>query len=282
MIDIESGEIQTIAGDGEEEVLDGEGLSARFHNIESLTTDGTTVWVADLRCLRAVETVAPYTVTTIAGDIIRPGCDDGFSDVASFNQIRGLTYLNGCIWFVDGDCSTLRRFNSPTGEVVTVAGSPWEEGVERFGVDGVGLDAKFEDPMYMAVGASDILYISETNGATIRAFDTRTNEVTTIAGNGMPMYFDAIGTDARIARPRGLTFDGTSLYFVEYNQHTVRQIVLSTLSVTTMIGSHGEAGYLEEVGLDARLFNPIDIVYHPDTGALYFVDAGNYVIRRIQ
>jgi hypothetical protein len=113
-------------------------------------------------------------------------------------------------------------------------------------------------------------------------------EVTTFAGiNGMAGHVDGIGTAARIHRPRGITADASSIYFVEFNAHTVRQGVIATQSVTTLAGmadtSGGSTGgYTEGVGLAAEFSNPFSVAYHFPSSSLFVVDGGNAVIRRIQ
>jgi hypothetical protein len=182
------------------------------------------------------------------------------------------------VWFLDANCATVRRFDPSTSDVITVAGTANMTGT----VDGVGPAARFISPRYMATDNSGMLYIADTNGATIRALNTVTFEVTTFAGDGTQGYVDGIGTAARIHRPRGMTSDGTSVYWVEFNQHTIRQGVAATRSVTTMVGSPGAAGYIEDTGSLARLDGPFGVAFHFPSRSLFFIDAANSVIRRIQ
>jgi hypothetical protein len=139
----------------------------------------------------------------------------------------------------------------------------------------------------MCTDNSGMLYIADTNGNKIRAYNTMTREVTTFAGDGTSGYADGAGTAALVHRPRGMTSDGTSIYFAEFDQHTIRQGVLATLGVTTLVGQHcsGAAtcpgGYLEGVGTAARLDGPFSVVFHYPSRSLFFVDSANFVIRRI-
>ncbi len=134
-----------------------------------------------------------------------------------------------------------------------------------------------------------MLYIADTNGATIRAYNTATTEVTTLAGNGTPGYVDGVGGAVRVDRPRGLAFDGASLYWVEFAQQAVRQIVLPAGSVSTMLGDHCDGvvappcpgTYIEGTGIDAHLNAPWDIDYHAPSNSLFLFDSGNFVLRRL-
>jgi hypothetical protein len=137
------------------------------------------------------------------------------------------------------------------------------------------------------------LFVADTNGATVRAFNTSTGYLGTYAGTGTCGYVDGSGAAAAIHRPRGLTSDGTSLYWVEVDAHTIRQGVIATGAVTTMIASaatcattcscaSNPGSYLEGTGSAARVAAPFSITYHFPSRSLFFVDGGNAVIRRIQ
>ena len=110
--------------------------------------------------------------------------------------------------------------------------------------------------------------------------------MTTFAGDGTSGYVDGTGTAALIHRPRGMTSDGTSIYWVEFNQHTVRQGILATQVVSTLVGTHCggsmpcTGGYTEGVGTGALFDGPFAIAFHYPSNSLYIVDSGNFVIRR--
>lgn len=158
---------------------------------------------------------------------------------------------------------------------------------------------------------SGVLYISDTNGAKIRALTVATSNVTTFAGNGTQGYVDGgggPGGPARIHRPRGITSDGTSIYWVEFNAHSVRQGVLATLDVSTLAGAVTTCtgagtcsglmcrggvclpagagpvggGYLEGVGILAQFQGPFSVAYHFPSNSIFVVDGANDVIRRIR
>jgi cysteine-rich repeat protein len=285
-IDIATADVVTIAGDaigGTQGFLDASvGANARFGWIEAVTTDGHTLWVGDTHCIRAIDIADPYPVTTVAGSGVQNHLD-GTGLSAEFDDIRGLTYYDGYVYLLDAASATLRRFDPVTTEVVTLAGQPYATGT----TDGVGAAARFSSPRYMCSDNSGMLYVADTNGFKIRSYNTSTQEVSTFAGDGTSGYVDGVGTLARIFRPRGMTSDGTSIYWVECDQHTVRQGVLATASVTTLVGTHcGGAtctgSYAEGVGT-AALFNvPFDVAFHLPTDTLFVVDSANFVIRTVR
>jgi hypothetical protein len=290
--------VETIAGDslnGNAGYMDDPmGLKARFTGIEALTTDGRTLWVADSgnHVIRAVDLENPdFPVTTVAG-VQYPGGTNQYLDHADplqayFDGLRGLTYYRNVIYLVDGNASTLRSFDLNTGEVKTLAGQPGSPG----DVDAVGTNARFVSPRYMTSDNSGMLYIADTEGAKIRSYNTMTGKVGTFAGNGTQGYVDGQAAAVMIHRPRGLTSDGTSIYWVEFNSHTVRQAHLNKLDedwmVTTLVGTPipgpcgGSGGYLEGVGNQAEFSCPYSLVYHFPTRSIYVLDSGNLVIRQI-
>jgi DNA-binding beta-propeller fold protein YncE len=247
----------------------------------AITTDGHTLWVAGYRRIRAVDLAPPYAVTTVAGSGAQ-GDDDGFGLSAEFDDLRGLTYYDGLVYLVDGAAYTLRSFDPVSTEVVTLAGQPYIPGQ----TDGIGSAARFVSPRYVASDNSGMLYVADTNGNKIRAFNTMTDEVTTFAGDGTVGYADGTGTAALIHRPRGMTSDGTSLYWVEFNQHTIRQGIFSNQRVSTLAGTHCggtdpcAGGYASGVGTAALFDQPFAIAFHYPSNSLYVVDSANFLIRR--
>ena len=293
-VDVATALVQTIAGDvvgGATGYVDAPvGLNARFGSVEAITTDGSTVWIADAanHVIRAMSTTAPHAVTTAVGSGTQ-GYADGIGNAVQLDGIRGLTYFGGYVYFVDGSASTLRRYDPATGEVLTLAGVPYQQGQ----TDGLGAAARFISPRYMASDGSGMLYVADTNGNTIRAYNTVTTEVTTFAGNGACGYVDGVGAAAQIHRPRGMTSDGTSVYWVEFNAHTIRQAVAATASVSTMLGTPPACvvtcscgatpagGYAEGVGAAAAFDSPFSMVYHYPSKSLFVFDSNNHVIRRV-
>jgi outer membrane protein assembly factor BamB len=291
-IEIATATVQTIAGNAMTGYVDNPtGTNARFGNIGAITTDGATIWVADgaNRVIRAVSTTPPYAVTTAVGSGTQ-GHVDGIGGAVQFDDLRGLTYYNGHVYLLDANAATLRRFDPATGEVITLAGTAYSLGQ----TDGMGTAALFTSPRYMASDGTGILYISDTNGNKIRSYDTSSTEVRTFAGTGTCGYADGPGATAQVHRPRGMTSDSTSIYWVEFNAHTIRQAVIATADVSTFAGTAAACavncscmpapagGYLEGTGVTSQWSNPFSTVFHFPSRSLFVVDGGNFVIRRIQ
>jgi cysteine-rich repeat protein len=288
-IQISNAQVVTIAGDAvggaPGDVDSPNGLTARFAGVEAITTDSNFLWVADSgnHKLKRITLTAPYAVTTVAGSGAQ-AVTDGIGNAAAFDDLRGVTWYAGMVYMLDANGAVLRRFDPQTQEVLTIAGQVGNPGV----ADGFGLNAQFISPRYMVSDNSGTLYISDTNGYHIRYYNIAQDYVGTFAGTGVQGYTDGIGTMAAVHRPRGMASDGTSIYWAEFNQHTIRQGILASGSVTTLLGQHCNGamvcsgGYTEGVGIMAQLDGPYGLAWHFPSNSLFVLDSTNRVIRRIQ
>lgn len=284
-VEIATADAVTIAGGPLGNMDAAVGTNARFGWIEGLATDGTTLWIADEpnHVIKAMDVAPPHAVTTVAGSGVNQVLD-GNGVGAAFSGVRGITYYDGMLYVLDGNNAILRRFDPVSGDVTTIAGTAGQTGQ----VDGFGAAARFISPRYMTSDNSGVLYIADTNGNTIRTYDTFDTYVGTFAGAAMMGYADGIGAAAVIHRPRGMTSDGTSIYFSEFDQHTIRQGVIATTEVTTNVGQHCNGapcggGYQEGQGTaTTQLDSPVGLAFHPPTDTVFVCDTGNNVIRTLR
>ena len=123
--------------------------------------------------------------------------------------------------------------------------------------------------------------MTEIGNETIRKIVIATGEVTTLAGTtGVRGYANGIGTAATFSDPRGITTDGTNLYVTDYNNRTIRKIVISTGVVTTLAGTVGTTGSADnETGTAATFNYPADLT--TDGTNLYVTDTFSHTIRQI-
>lgn len=290
-IDLNTALVTTIAGSvtGQSGYQDAPiGTNARFNDVEAITTDGEVLWVGDRNNhrLRAVSLTPPHAVTTVACSGAPNVFDSDIDGLTSdCNDIRGLTYYKGLVYMLDLSGRVLRTFDPQTTLIKTLAGNS----LVKKSVDGVGFDASFAGPRHMTADSSGLLYIADSDGFTLRTYHTVTGYVQTILGVADEKdYIDGDLATARLSRPRGLASDGTSLYFTEIEQHTVRQMDLATQSVSTNLGQHCDGddmcmgGYMEGTGMAALVSGPLSLVYHYPGKALYVLDSANKVMRKIQ
>jgi hypothetical protein len=85
-----------------------------------------------------------------------------------------------------------------------------------------------------------------------------------------------------------MTSDGTSIYFSEFNQHTIRQGVIATTEITTNIGQDCGGGpcvggYQEGQGTaNTQLQSPVGLAFHYPSNTVFVCDTGNNVIRTLR
>lgn len=105
-----------------------------------------------------------------------------------------------------------------------------------------------------------------------------TGVVTTFAGSTRGSA-DGIGTNAQFRFPFGVSAspDGTKLFIGD--SYTVRQIVISTVAVTTLAG--GSSGFVDGTGGSARFAYPRGLRVSPDSTIVYVCDTSNHAIRQI-
>jgi cysteine-rich repeat protein len=296
LIEINSRAVTTVAGSASEGgYFDGAtGAESRFADLRGIATDGTTIWVADVgnHVIRAINPALGYAVTTVAGyQETTPPIDivDGMLGVARLDSPRGLTYHDGKVYFLEPNKSVLRVFNPGDTMVTTIAGTLSSPGPN----DGFGLQAQFNGPRHITVAGPTSLFISDTTGRKIRSYDTMTGEVKTIAGTATCGYGVGNALAANLYSPRGLALDGQNLYFVEDTAHTIRQLRVDTMDLSTLSGTPetclatclctaSSGAYAEGSGGAAKWNTPYDMVYHAGTHALYVSDGDNYVIRKIE
>jgi len=156
------------------------------------------------------------------------------------------------------------------------------------GDQAAAVNAQLNAPSDLVVDANGNLYISDSNNHRIRKVDGFGN-ITTFAGNGTAAFvgdqYQAI--KASFNEPVALALSPTSsgtnqLYIVDRKNSRIRQIDLTTNTITTIVGT-GNRGYTGDGGLatDARLDWPTGIAVD-NKGDIYISDSNNQVIRKVE
>ncbi|MBK6608013.1 MAG: hypothetical protein IPG24_21665 [Leptospiraceae bacterium] len=87
---------------------------------------------------------------------------------------------------------------------------------------------------------------------------------------------DGTGLAAEFNDPHGIETDGANLFITEFDGRRIRRVKISSLEVVTIAGADG---YQDGIGASALLGNLGGIT--SDGTRLYFVDASNHAVRRI-
>lgn len=178
--------------------------------------------------------------------------DDGRPAMdARLYDIVGLAVdARGDVYVVDKGSNRIRKIDSRTGIISTVAG------VCRYGYDGdekPAVRAMLHAPEAVIFDQDDNLYISDTMNHRVRKVDVKTGLIATVAGNGDSGYEDKniggcgaarfvakesagmlrhgdglLGTEAVVNSPVGLALDSQGhLYICERGENKIRRLKLS-------------------------------------------------------
>lgn len=256
-----------------------------FNRPTGITADDTNIYVADSgsNSIRFIE-IATNKVTMVVGSAtgLAGSADSTDKTAALFNQPIGITTDGVNLYVTDYNNATVRRVVIATGAVYTVAGISGTIG----STDGFQGNALFNRPGHITTDGTN-LFLTDFNNRTIRKIVISTGEVTTIAGRTGQLgtdggTTDGTGPEARFNQPNGITTDGTNLYVTDSYQYTIRKIVISTGTVTTISGISGTAGIGGSVDSPGTPSYYIPIGITTDGTNLFVADTFNNTIRKIQ
>ncbi len=277
-IAVSTGAVSTLAGlAGSSGSSDGTGTAARFDNPSGVAVDGAgNVYVADTlnHTLRKITSFG--VVTTLAGSPGIVGSIDGTGSEARFQGPQGLAIDgSGRLYVADTNNHTVRKLVLSTGVATTVAGLAGNSG----SADGPGGLARFDFPSGVAVDGAGNLLIADTENHTIRQI-LPSGLVSTVAGlAGASGGADGTGSAARFDAPSGVAAAPSGdLCVADTDNHTIRKVVPSTGTVTTLAGLAGTPGSSDGLGSAVRFFSPTGIAAD-NSGNLYIADTNNDTLR---
>jgi hypothetical protein len=270
--------LTTLAGSsGNTGTTNSTGTSAKFNGLQGIASDTSgNLFVSDMYNYAIREITSPIstaTVTTFAGVVGTTGTANGTTTAAYFNYPRGIAIdSSNNIYVADTNNSTVRAITS-AGVVTTLAGYAGTTGY----TNGTSSAANFNYPSGVATDGTYV-FVADTLNNQIRKIVISSGVVTNLAGHasGSSGYTNATGTSAYFNTPIGIATDGTNVYVVDFGNHAIRQIVISTGVVTTLAGN-GTSGYVNATGTSAYFSNPIGIAYY--SGNLYVTDQSGTHIR---
>ncbi|MGZ9147157.1 MAG: NHL repeat-containing protein [Candidatus Deferrimicrobiaceae bacterium] len=169
----------------------------------------------------------------------------------------------------DNDVGTAESVAAPAG----AAGGPGF-------FDGSASDpVRFDSPYAVAVTATGDRFVADTKNHVIRKIDAA-GRVTTFAGAfGVAGSADGTGAAARFNLPSGIVAVGTTLYVCDTGNHTIRKIVSTSGLVTTVAGTPGVPGAVDNTLTGNVLFSSPRGITSDGGTTLYVADTGNHKIR---
>ena len=216
---------------------------------------------------------------TILAGSGQKGSKDGVGKAAEFNAPHNLAVApNGMIYIADTSNHRIRRLNSKTRQVITIAG-----GDKGFAGDGgPATDAQFDQAYHVAIDAdAKNLYVCDLGNRRVRKIDLANGTISTVAGNGksgVPAD-GAKATEAPLVDPRAVAVDKSGrLWILERSGHALR--VVEDGKVRTVAGT-GQKGFEGDGGpaLKAKMNGPKFLWIDP-AGDVLIADTENHCIRK--
>ena len=185
--------IGPLAGNGREDIVDGPFLpkepyqtgAASFAQPSGFAADDKFLYLADSEgsSIRKIPLSGKGEITTLVGTADRSsarlftfGDQDGKRNRVLLQHPLGLAYQKGTLYVADTYNNKIKAINAETGESKTISGT---------GKPGNGnKPAQFDEPSGLAI-AKDKLFIADTNNHSIRVFDLKSREVTTLDIKGL-------------------------------------------------------------------------------------------------
>lgn len=284
------GTVTTIAGDGAAGFQDGTGAQARFNAPRSIAVDRQgNLYVADTGNAAVRFISVGNVVRTLAGDGT-VGSND--SPNARFNGLAGVA-IDGdsvFVYLADSGNHRIRRLDQ-SNTVITIAGA------ERGFADGSVSQARFADPMGIAVDGAGKLIVVDSTNSLVRFVDPGSapssapgsagilpaspsfppaSAVSTIAGTGDRGLTDGTGTIARFFTPHGVAVSQSSAIIVADTGNQVLRRILLPPVITALEPFKAKAG--ESVRVEGERFDGLS----PDRNTVRFTNkAGSQSLAQV-
>jgi DNA-binding beta-propeller fold protein YncE len=275
--------VTTLAG-ASQGSTDGLGTNSQFYYPRgvSVSTDGTFALVADTnnQLIRQI-VIATAAVTTLAGDLagLSTGSSDGVGTNSQFNNPTAVFIsADGSYALVtDTFNQVIRHIVITTAVVTTLAGLALSSGA----TDGIGTNSQFFYPTGVSISADgSFALVADHGNFLVRHILISTATVTTLAGSTLGST-NGIGTNSQFNRPYGVSISADDSYALvtDTNNNLLRQIDISTGSVTTLAGS--SVGSANGIGTNSQFNDPTGVIIAADNSYALVTEGSGHLIRQI-
>ena len=243
-VDLRAGQVETIAGTGEQGYDRTGGQPGRSTSLSSpwdvaLHNDVVYIAMAGIHQLWSLDLetgiVGPYAGSG------REAITDGPLATSALAQPSGITVGNDGsggerLYFADSETSAIRNCDlDPNGSVRTLIGL----GLFEFGdVDGDDFRVRMQHPIGITHHVSDdgggVLYVADTYNHKIKRVLPKTRSAFTVAGAGKPGHVDGLFAQARFSEPSGLSIANGMMYIADTNNHAIRVANMEAEEVATL------------------------------------------------
>ncbi len=216
-------------------------------------------------------------VTTFAGSPLVSGATDGPMPGALFSSPQDAVIdKSGNVYVADSGNHTIRKIETATGKVLTVAGLAGASGSN----DGAGETARFNTPRALCLDSQGNVWVADSQNHTIRRI-APDGTVSTVAGTaGAWGWADGKGAEARFDDPGGIAVDAAGIVYIsDRDNHVIRKLTPDG-TVTTLAGTPRKAGSANGPGQQARFRQPGKIVLDLQ-GNILVADHQNALVRKV-
>jgi hypothetical protein len=260
------GTVSTFVGGGSGS-LPGYGTSislGQWYSFGSMAIDHqNTIWISSLYQYGFIS----------AGGMLRIGTD-GYVEFLAYNgmsQNSGICVDSGNnLYYSTYSGNQIYRL-SASGSLTLFAGSG-----SSGSTDANGIYASFNSPCNLAADTAGNIYVWDTGNNRIRRIDQSQN-VTTIAGNGVSGNADGTGLNTEFSGIRSLCVDDWGNVIMACGS-TIRKMTATT-NVVTMAGSFSQSSYANGAGALARFNGAYGVCL--SQGMVFVADQNNQRIRVI-
>jgi hypothetical protein len=275
-VPLNRGVTSLLAGSGTAAFADGTGAAASFYDPWGVAVDSSGVLFIGDRTNNLIRRITPQgVVTTFAGNRSQ-NLINGTGTNAALASPRGVAFDSAGNLYVGDTFSNSIRKITPAAVVTTLAGN-----ITGGHADGTGTNARFNQPIGVAVDSAGNVYVGDQSNSCIRRV-TPGGVVTTFAGGtgGIAGAFaDGTGTNARFSYPQGVAIDSAgNVYVADEQNHRIRKI--TPLGVVTTLAGNGNQGGTDGTGTNATFSFPRGVAVD-SVGNVYVGDNLNGAIRKI-
>ena len=186
---------------------------------------------------------------------------------------------DGAVYFCDVSNHRIFRIDAGSEAITAVVGSG-DPG--NAGDGGPATEALITQPYEVRFDEAGDLFFVDMQAHVVRLVDHATNAIRTVAGSGSEGFGGDGGpaTEAALARPHSIEFDGNILYIADIANHRIRAVDLSNGLIRTFAGT----GEQEPLRFDAKLTEtpvngPRAIAFQPDGRMILGLREGNAIYR---
>ena len=233
-IDLQSGQVETIAGTGEQgydRTGGSPGPSTSISSPWDLVLHSGVIYIAmaGIHQLWSLDLgtgiIGPYAGSG------REAITDGPLESSALAQPSGITTDGERLFFADSETSAIRNADlDPNGSVRTLIGL----GLFEFGdVDGDDFRVRMQHPIGIT-HHDGVLYVADTYNHKIKRVLPKTRSAFTVAGTGSPGHVDGPFVQARFSEPCGLSIANGMMYIADTNNHAIRVANMETSEVATL------------------------------------------------